>query len=440
MSLGDSFNHNDFNRLKEFDFDAYIAKNYKDTELSEIRFGPINAIQFKKVLDRVISWFSEISKSEISYLIPENYTNDDIPCNIVDELDDLLYCLKSNETQAAYESIKNVVPYMLLFGGWNKNGVTISHQQISDLQSKQSLIQAQLETNLSALEELKSKITNQTEASEELNKKADSLYNNLLKNKEDIQNDKAEIDTMLALAKQNSKDIEAVKASINAHEAKIVENIYKYEKNFSVIKSQNEDSLSNMEEAIRLQKEILDKRQEVENLLGAVADGSLGVKFEKRRKSISNNSIAFLITSAFIFLLALWWTFYIYEEFSVNPKDSGLPVWAGILLNFIKITPAWWLFIWVTGRYSRERKLEEIYAFKSATAMTVRNHANLLKDDDGGDANQRASRQIMLLKSVENIYKEPSVDDKKEKELSMKKITNLVKQLTETIKEIKSQN
>ncbi|MCU7542947.1 hypothetical protein [Riemerella anatipestifer] len=193
-----------------------------------------------------------------------------------------------------------------------------------------------------------------------------------------------------------------------------------------------------MEEAIRLQKEILDKRQEVENLLGAAADGSLGVKFEKRREIIGSSSRAFLYTSGFIFLLALGWTFYIYEEFSVNPKVSGLPVWAGILLNFIKITPAWWLFIWVTGRYNRERKLEEIYAFKSATAMTVRNHANLLKDDDGGDANQRASRQIMLLKSVENIYKEPSVDDKKEKELSMKKITNLVKQLTETIKEIKS--
>lgn len=440
MSLGDSFNHNDFNRLKEFDFDAYIAKNYKDTELSEVCFGSIDAIQFKKILNRIISWFGRVIKSDMFYLLPEYYISENETYGITNELDMLVHWLNVDDRYNAYQTIKNITVYILLFGGWNKEEVVISHQQISDLQSKQSLIQAQLETNLSALEELKSKITNQTEASEELNKKADSLYNNLLKNKEDIQNDKAEIDTMLALAKQNSKDIEAVKASINAHEAKIVENIYKYEKNFSVIKSQNEDSLSNMEEAIRLQKEILDKRQEVENLLGAVADGSLGVKFEKRRKSISNNSIAFLITSAFIFFMALWWTFYIYEEFSVNPKDSGLPVWAGILLNFIKITPAWWLFIWVTGRYSRERKLEEIYAFKSATAMTVRNHANLLKDDDGGDANQRASRQIMLLKSVENIYKEPSVDDKKEKELSMKKITNLVKQLTETIKEIKSQN
>ncbi|MBT0554299.1 coiled-coil domain-containing protein [Riemerella anatipestifer] len=438
MSLGDSFNHNDFNRLKEFDFDAYIAKNYKDTELSEVCFGSIDAIQFKKILNRIISWFGRVIKSDMFYLLPEYYISENETYGITNELDMLVHWLNVDDRYNAYQTIKNIIVYILLFGGWNKEEVVISHQQISDLQSKQSLIQAQLETNLSALEELKSKITNQTEASEELNKKADSLYNNLLKNKEDIQNDKAEIDTMLALAKQNSKDIEAVKASINAHEAKIVENIYKYEKNFSVIKSQNEDSLSNMEEAIRLQKEILDKRQEVENLLGAAADGSLGVKFEKRREIIGSSSSAFLYTSGFIFLLALGWTFYIYKEFSVNPKDSGLPVWAGILLNFIKITPAWWLFIWVTGRYSRERKLEEIYAFKSATAMTVRNHANLLKDDDGGDANQRASRQIMLLKSVENIYKEPSVDDKKEKELSMKKITNLVKQLTETIKEIKN--
>ncbi|MRM94377.1 hypothetical protein D1Z98_05135 [Riemerella anatipestifer] len=438
MSLGESFNHNDFNRLKEFDFDAYIAKNYKDTELSEVCFGSIDAIQFKKILNRIISWFDKVIKSDMFYLLPEYYISENETYGITNELDMLVHWLNVDDRYNAYQTIKNITVYILLFGGWNKEEVVISHQQISDLQSKQSLIQAQLEANLSALEELKSRIINQTGISEELNKKADSLYNTLLKNKEDIQNDKAEIDTMLALAKQNSKDIEATKATINEHETKIAENIYKYEKNFSVIKSQNEDSLSNMEEAIRLQKEILDKRQEVENLLGAAADGSLGVKFEKRREIIGSSSRAFLYTSGLIFFMALGWTFYIYKEFSVNPKVSGLPVWAGILLNFIKITPAWWLFIWVTGRYNRERKLEEIYAFKSATAMTVRNHADLLKDDDRGDVNQRASRQIMLLKSVENIYKEPSVDDKKEKELSMKKITNLVKQLTETIKEIKS--
>ncbi|WP_018674876.1 coiled-coil domain-containing protein [Riemerella columbina] len=439
MSLGDSFNHDEFQRLKKFDFDKYIAENYKDEELTEICFGSLDAIQFKKVLNRVISWFDEIIKSEMFYLLPENYMNDNESFNIINELEDLIYNLDNDDRYSAYESIKNIIAYTLLFGGSNSNTkITINHQHVSDLESKQTLIQTKLEANLVALEKLKEEIANQSVASEKLNKKADSLYNKLLNNKETIQNDKSEIDTILALAKQNSKDIETTKTTINNHETQIAKNINKYEKDFSEIKSQNEDSLTNMKEAIRLQKEILDKKQEVENLLGAAADGSLGTKFEERRKLISHSSIAFLVFVPIVFCFAIWWTFKVYTTFSVNPQDSGLPVWAGVLLNFIKVAPAWWFFVWMIGRYNNERKLEEIYAFKSAVAMTMRNHADLLKDDDNGDVSQRASRQIMLLKSVESIYKEPSIDSKKDKELNMKKMTNLIKQLKETVKEIKN--
>lgn len=108
--------------------------------------------------------------------------------------------------------------------------------------------------------------------------------------------------------------------------------------------------------------------------------------------------------------------------------------WMSFVMNMIRTSPAWFLVWWLIGRYTNERKLQEEYAFKAAVAMSMRNHSDLLKDDDDGKhQEERATRQIMLQRALENIYKNPN---SKEKGLtiSSKSINDSLKQLIEIVK------
>ena len=194
--------------------------------------------------------------------------------------------------------------------------------------------------------------------------------------------------------------------------------------------------MSLIREAEDLQKNILSQKQEVENLIGAAADGSLGTHFRERKNQIQKNVFTFGMLAIYSLIATAVWVFIVFYGFDINNSD-----WVHFVINILRTSPAWFLVWWLISRYSKERKLQEEYAFKSAIAMTMREHSKLLKATDSGDVDKRDSQQIMLLKALDNIYSPPDIKQSKEGDnISPKNVEGFISKLTELIKEFRIKN
>nr|DAW60039.1 MAG TPA: hypothetical protein [Caudoviricetes sp.] len=241
------------------------------------------------------------------------------------------------------------------------------------------------------------------------------------------------IRSYLSSSEANKNTIETLKTNIATLEQKIAENIEDYKKRFDDVITQNERSLKLIKEADDLQKKILSQKQEVENLIGAAADGSLGTHFRERKNQIQNNVITFGVLAVVFFNLTCLLVFMIFKGFDINNSD-----WVHFVINILRTSPAWFLVWWLISRYSKERKLQEEYAFKSAIAMTMREHSKLLKATDSGELDKRDSQQIMLLKALDNIYSPPDTKQNKEGDnINPKNVEGFISKLIELIKEFR---
>lgn len=241
------------------------------------------------------------------------------------------------------------------------------------------------------------------------------------------------IRSYLSSSEANKNTIETLKTNITTLEQKITENIEDYKKRFNDVITQNERSLELIKEADDLQKKILSQKQEVENLIGAAADGSLGTHFRERKNQIQKNVITFGVLAIASLIATTELVRRMFYGFDINNSD-----WIHFVINVLRTSPAWFLVWWLIRMYSKERKLQEEYAFKSAIAMTMREHSKLLKATDSGEVDKRDSQQIMLLKALDNIYSPPDTKQSKEGEnISTKNIEGFISKLTELIKEFR---
>jgi hypothetical protein len=140
------------------------------------------------------------------------------------------------------------------------------------------------------------------------------------------------------------------------------------------------------------------------------ADGALGSKFHDRENKLTEK-IPFW--KRLIILMTLGTMIWVLIVFTCFPSKFDNE-WVNLLVNLLKTTPVFILYGFVFKQYSKERNLEEEYAFKSAVAMTLTAYSRMLAE---GDRDPNKSRQEMLLKSIENLYKAPKIHSEKSESL-----------------------
>ena len=159
------------------------------------------------------------------------------------------------------------------------------------------------------------------------------------KSKTATEND-ATILSYLTSSQANKNTIDSLKTSITDLELKISNNIDDYKKRFEDVISQNERSLSLIEEAEELQNKILSQKEEVETLIGAAADGSLGAHFKERKEQIRDNVYIFLRTIIVSLLATCAWVWFVFKDFDINNSE-----WVHFVINVLRTLPAWFL-VW----------------------------------------------------------------------------------------------
>ena len=424
------------NELVKFDFDKYITDHFPNTPLANIMFRECNAIEFKKLYKSIIKRFETLIYSDIAIMLPIHYSCNESLYNIVEVIEDLKNYLKRENNEYIFDEIEKVFNYYIQFGNWDKNLIykpSFSQENIEKLADEIQLIQTKLNQEN---EQLKGLMDVYSELKKELDDKlaqANEFYKTIKQKSKSATDNDSLILSYLSSAEANKNTIETLKTNIANSEQKISDNIENYRKQFEEVITKNTRSLSLIKEAEELQKKILSQKDTVENLIGAAADGSLGTHFKERKNQIQMNVITFTVLVIASLVATTVWVCIIFYGFDINNSD-----WVHFVINVLRTSPAWFLVWWLISRYTKERKLQEEYAFKSAIAMTMREHSKLLKNTDSGDVDKRDSQQIMLLKALENIYKNPDTRQDKEKDnLTPKNVEGFLSKLTELIKEFR---
>lgn len=423
-------------QIEDFDIDQYIIDNFPDTPLENVMFGDYNSLEFKKIYKSVINRFKALIGSNMVLMLPTSYFPNGSGNNIAGVLKYLVRSISDKENQGIFNGVGYIFEYCIQFGNWERD-ITykpeISQENIESLAGEIELIQTKLEQENDKLIRL---IKECSKSKNELDYKiiqATEFYNTIKDKAKNANEYDTSIRSYLSSSEANKNTIETLKTNIATLEQKIAENIEDYKKRFEDVVTQNTRSLSLIREAEDLQKKILSQKQEVENLIGAAADGSLGTHFRERKKQIQTNVITFGVLAIAFFIATTELVRRVFNGFDINNSD-----WVHFVINILRTSPAWFLVWWLISRYSKERKLQEEYAFKSAIAMTMREHSKLLKATDSGDVDKRDSQQIMLLKALDNIYSPPDIKQSKEGDnINPKNVEGFISKLTELIKEFR---
>lgn len=427
------------NELVKFDFDKYITDHFPNTPLENVMFRECNAIEFKKLYKSIIKRLESLIYSDIAIMLPLHYSCNESLYNIVEVIQDLKNYLKRENNEYIFDEIEKVFNYYIQFGNWDKNLIykpSFSQENIEKFAEEIQLIQTKLNQENEQLKGLKNVYSELEKELDDKLTQANEFYKTIKQKSKSATDNDSLILSCLSSSEANKNTIETLKTNIANSEQKISENIENYRKQFEEVIAKNTESLSLFKQSEELQKKILSQKQEVENLIGAAADGSLGTHFRERKNQIQMNVITFTFLVIASLIATAAWVFMVFYGFDINNSD-----WVHFIINVLRTLPAWFLVWWLISRYSKERKLQEEYAFKSAIAMTMREHSKLLKDTDSGDIDKRDSQQIMLLKALENIYRNPDTRQDKEKDnLTPKNVEGFLSKLTELIKEFRFKN
>ena len=406
--------------INKADLNKFIVEKNPNVEPKDIYFGDYNSIEFISILKETLAKLQILINSDIKHLLSNNFNVNGGGYNLENVLGNIYSYIISNNKDAAKNMLEIIVYYCSVYGGWEniKTPVSVSKKTIEELKAELDLLKSKINEGVKDFNQKKSELENALESSkkiEDFSKK--------------ISETSTEIAGYASASQTNSNNIAEANTRITNLETTINANIQQYQKDFAEIKEQNEGSLENAEKAEKIMKMILAKEAEINRLLGQANDGSLGAKFHERQKTIQKYSSILILLVIVAFFATCCWTLHVFQTYTAQD-------WMSFVMNMIRTSPAWFLVWWLIGRYTNERKLQEEYAFKAAVAMSMRNHSELLNDSDKGNQDERATRQIMLQRALENIYKNPN---SKEKGLtiSSKSINDSLKQLTETIKEIK---
>lgn len=178
------------------------------------------------------------------------------------------------------------------------------------------------------------------------------------------------------------------------------------------------------------------KRDEINKLTGFAADGALGHSFNLRRDTLNVTVNYWRQLIPFVSGLTLLWILVVFSGcFGLVPKLAAATdnPWLNLLLNSLKTSPIVLFLLFAIKQYNRERNLQEEYAFRAAVAMTISAYADKLTTE--------SNKEKIILESVQRVYTSPRIsapDGGFGLRLPGKEVADLLKNLTEAVKEMKA--
>ena len=215
---------------------------------------------------------------------------------------------------------------------------------------------------------------------------------------------KTKIDSILGEVEKEKERIEALnketKTTFTGLKDSYTELLEQLDKKDKFYKSQNDEFERRLSFVVSKEEYFRERNEYLDALIGREVGASLFETFKQRKIELNQPldfwkwAVAIMGGLTFIIVIAIFTN--IFGWLGEIPKTYS---WEIIVVNFIKTIPFFFLLYYAIAQYNKERNYQEEYAFKSATALTIKAYADILKTEENKDQ--------LILRAVYNVYKNP---------------------------------
>lgn len=442
------YNHiDDFRNINLYEL---IASQYPDqSDLSNTIISFYSVGDFVTLLNRMFNQLHAELGTEFWYLLPNSsqFQNDFGTVKLDTDVANLISYLNQGHLKEAETQLQKLIFYQVLYGFWDKSAVRmhdIDRLEVESIKERIDISSQSLTEQIQKFNEQRLSIDALKQELSGVIEKAGADSQIISQQLENAHNTVASISILLNDAKLKDEEFKGILKLVNEKLETVKTDITTYQTEFTSIKTENsalkqslEETISNAAISLKEAQEgnnfIQSRKSQIELLTGMAADGSLGSKFDQRKIELYNNLQFWKWAVPVMSILSIIWVVVVFTFLKADLGDE----WVNLGVNLLKTTPAFILLGFVFAQYSKERNLQEEYAFKSTVAMTLTAYSNMLANSD---IDQNKSRQEMLLKSIAQVYRQPQINADKSGSIfsfNTKHLKESVQTLTETVNNLK---
>lgn len=361
---------------------------------------------------------------------------------ILTELTNVLNGILKREPFTEYIfSIGWLVKYLMEHDLWEKENETISSSDLNEKYITLTSVIEKVKIELNSIEQIKIQYTLQTEGLNQFQEQKKQELQIITDAIPTLNIQKTEIDSILKNVQQTNAELRAIQTNHNVLYDQLKEQKETQEKEFKLVADKLAVENSKLKETIvaadekvkyflSLEEFIKEKQKEIIRLTGLAADGTLGHTFNARRDELRRPVNFWKCAMPVMTVVTIVWVIAVFTQFFQNAPISV--DWLVVLMNIVKTIPMFVLLGFTINQYTKERNLQEEYAFKAAVAMTITAYSDKLSDIK--------NKETLVMETVRNIYTAPKIQIEKSGSIisfRTKGLNDAMKILTEAVKEIK---
>ena len=412
-------------------------------DAQKIQIGSFNAAQLIQLLQRITSQLKAELNDGLGLILPQsqNFQNDYGSVNIESDFANVVSWLQSGDFASVATRIDSLIYYQVINGFWDKATTKPERSKIDydkllrELLVIQEKLSGYIDNNAILVKNLEAATNNVTVFLESKRQEFKTLTENQSSSTVTLQS----INEVLTRATAIEVEIKTLLKSQTDSATTVATNIETNQSDFEALNIELTNLQSSLTETLGRAKtdleNIVSSKTEIDNriaeskrLLGLSADAALGGKFSLREGKVSKSLFWWRITVGVSVAMAVAWSVIV---FLCLATETDLP-YLDIVVNLVKTSPGFVLMGYIMAQYNKERAIEEEYAFRAAISETINAYADLLAGHDGKDS-ANASRQIMLLDAIKQVYAKPQMHKDADPKNFYK---NNSKELLEVLKEI----
>jgi hypothetical protein len=409
--------------LRKSDIEKKLAEAYPNqTELGNIQISKMNVSEFLNLTNRLLNQILSELKSENRLILPFTFSSPEYGQQNLDQaISDLNSQISNHQFPNAENSLLWIAQYCLQNGFYDKSKFKIHPIEYLKLEKQKenldlitenySLLKKKYDDLLLELESTKKSINDfynlkQNELQQITNNLSTSNTNNA--QIQNLLNSSTQSETKInSISEQTLKEkdkIDLLKTEIDKTYTEFKTNFNKLLTELEVSDTSFKNVYIDFENKLKLVENktsyFEERNQYLDNLIGREVGASLFETFKQRKKELDSPlafwkwSVATMALFTFFIILAIFTNFFGYYG-----NIETVLHWENILVNTLKSSPFFFLLYYTIAQYNKERNFQEEYAFKSASALTIKAYADIINDTEKKDD--------LILKAVYGIYRSP---------------------------------
>lgn len=423
---------NTIEKIEQLNIYELLKVRYPDEgDAQKIVISNYNAAQLIQLLQRIVAQLKFELNEGLGLILPQsqNFNNDFQAVNLENDFNNIYTWLVASDFASVVTRIDSLIYYQVINGFWDTSKVKVEKSKIDyeklirELTVVEEKLNGFIDKNKSLVDAFSLSIESVNTFLIEKKGEFQVLSSNQQTSTVILQ----EIQGILADSRVKEAEIKNIAINQSALQTKIetefeAQKVFfeEYKGSTKILTTELTDLVAEttstldrvtakLEEFKLLDDYLAAKKIEIEKLAGFAADSSLGHSFNTRKKQLIRTSNTWLTISILLMIGTGIWLSLVYTNDSLKPHTGN--IYFDIVLYAVKSAIAFVILGFAINQYSKERTLQEEYAFKEAVAVTINAYADQLQGETDAD------RRKMIMDTIDKMYSSPKIHSDKNNSL-----------------------